>query len=309
MRWRYGARPLLAAVTLLAGAAGVAPVSAQDLEPRAYAPNPTSVNFVAIGYGHSSGDVVFDAALPFSDVSAKINSASLGYARTFGLFGRSASAGFGLPYVWGTVQGNVAEQHREIYRSGLGDARLRLAMNLVGGPALTPREFAAHRPGSTLGASFIVAGPSGQYDGAKLINIGANRWAFKPELGFSHPAGRLALEAYAGMWFFTENADYFGGSRRDQSPIGTVQGHASYTFRPRLWLAGDATFYAGGQSTIDGVPRKDTQSNSRLGLTLALPLGRRQSVKLAWSSGFTTRTGADFKTLAVAWQAFWFGRP
>jgi hypothetical protein len=306
MRGPDGLRVPLVALAL---AGGVVPAFAQELEPRAYAPNPTGVNFVLLGYGHSSGNIVFDAALPISDVSARLNHTSLAYGRTFGLFGRGAAATVVLPYVWGSVEGNVGEVRRAITRSGLADTRLRLSMNLVGGPALAPREFAARPRGNTLGMSLSLAAPSGQYDPAKLINIGANRWSFKPELGFSHPAGRFMLELYGGVWFFTANSDFFGGVRREQQPIGTFQAHGSYTFRPRLWVAGDATYYTGGRTTVDGVAKADLQRNSRVGLTVALPTGRHHSLKLAWATGFTTRIGGDFDILAIAWQVLWFDRP
>jgi hypothetical protein len=288
-------------------AAAATPALAQELEPRAYAPNPTGANFALVGYGRSSGDVVFDPSLPFSDVSARLNSSTLLYGRTFGFGGRAASATIVMPYVWGSVEGQVGETRRKITRSGLADARLRLAVNLVGGPALAPREFAARRPRTTLGASLQVAAPSGQYDPAKLINIGANRWSLKPELGLSHPTGRWTLELYAGAWLFTDNPDFYGGSRREQQPIGTFQAHAGYNFRPRLWLAGDATYYAGGRTTVGGVAKADPQSNSRLGVTLAVPTGKRHSLKVAWATGVTTRVGGDFDTLAVGWQLLWFG--
>jgi hypothetical protein len=278
---------------------------AQELEPRAYSPNPTGANFVVLGYGHSKGDVVFDASLPVQNVEAKINTTSLLYGRTFGVLGRSASAGVALPYVWGSIEGEVAESFRRITRSGLADLRLRLAVNLVGGPAIGPRDFASRRPATTLGASLSLVAPTGQYDPAKLINLGSNRWSWKPELGLSHPRGRWVFELYGGAWFFTDNDNFYGGSRREQQPIGTLQGHVGYTFKPRLWLAGDATLYSGGRSTVDGVRKDDLQRNSRLGLTLALPVGRRHSIKFAWATGFTTRIGGDFDTLAVAWQYLW----
>ncbi|HEY6548118.1 MAG TPA: transporter, partial [Vicinamibacteria bacterium] len=261
-----------------------------------------------VAYGHSSGDVVFDSSLPVSDVHASVNSSAVLYGRTFGLAGRSASVGVGLPYVWGSVQGEVAEEFRRITRSGLADARLRLAVNLLGGPALEPLEFAQRRPRTTLGTSLTLQAPTGQYDPSKLINLGSNRWSLKPELGLSHPWGRLYLEVYAGAWLFTDNDDFFGGQHRQQDPIGALQLHVSYSFRPRLWVAGDATFYRGGGTTVAGVAKDDVQENSRLGLTAAFPLGRRQSVKVSWASGFTTRFGGDFQTLAVAWQLLWFDR-
>jgi len=293
----------------VAGALAASPCGGQELEPRAYSPNPTGANFVAAAYARTKGAVVFDASLPFSDVEAATHSGSLLYGHTFGLAGRSASATVVLPYVWGHVEGNVGEEFRRITRSGLADLRARLAVNLLGGPALAPREFAARRPRTSVGASLSVVGPTGQYDPAKLINIGANRWSFKPELGLSQPVGRFYLELYGGAWFFTDNLDFFGGSRRGQEALGTLQAHVSYTFRPRLWLAGDATFYGGGRTMLDGVPNADVQSNSRLGLTLAVPLGRHQSLKASWASGFTTRIGGDFDTLAIGWQILWFGKP
>jgi len=60
---------------------------------------------------------------------------------------------------------------------------------------------------------------------------------------------------------------------------------------------------------VDGGAQTDVRGNSRLGLTLALPVGRHHSPKLAWATGFTTRIGGDFDTLSIAWQVLWFGRP
>lgn len=296
--------PRLATVLSLSTVGAAA--AAQELEPRAYAPNPSGANFVLAVYGHTTGDVVFDPSVPLTNVAASVNGAGLFYGRTFGLFGRSASAAVQLPYVWGTVEGDVFEARRSVHRSGLADLRLRLTANLLGGPALSAREFASRRPRTTLGASIVVLAPTGQYDPSKLVNVGTNRWAFKPEVGLSHPAGRWFVELYAGAWLFRDNDDFFGGSRRAQDALYGLQGHFSYTFRPRLWLAGDATFYAGGRTTVDGVEKADLQRNSRLGLTLAVPVKRRSSVKASWSRGLTTRIGGDFQTLAVGYQILWF---
>jgi hypothetical protein len=283
--------------------------TAQELTPRNYAPNPTSLNIVQASFGRSWGGLLFDTSLPFDDVNAHINQGALLYGRTFGLLGRSANAVVAFPYVWGDVDGLVEGEYRRITRSGLADLRGQFTINVLGGPALPPREFAARRPSTVLGLSVAIVAPTGQYDPAKLINIGSNRWSVKPELGFSKTEGRWYLELYGGVWVFSDNTDFFGGARREQDPIGTIQAHASYTFKPRLWLAGDATFYTGGRTTVNGVAKADVQSNSRVGLTLALPVGRRGAVKVAWSTGFTTRIGADFTSVGIAWQTVWFGRP
>ena len=284
-------------------------VAAQELTPRIYQPVPTGANLVQLSYGRASGEVLFDPSLPFEDVDAGINTGTLLVGRTFGLFGRSANVLVGLPYTWGESDGRVEGEYQRVTRSGLGDLRGIVTVNLVGGPALAPREFAQHRPDTILGLSLAVVAPTGQYDPAKLINIGSNRWSVKPQIGVSKTFGPWYLELYGGVWLFQDNTNFYGGSLRQQDPIGTLQAHLSYTFQRGLWLAGNATFYNGGRTTLDGAPKADLQSNSRLGVTLALPLGRRTSVKVAWATGFTTRIGADFDSFGVALSTFWFGKP
>jgi hypothetical protein len=297
----------LLAVALFA-ALGTARAGAQSLEPRAYSPNPVGANFAIASYGYQTGAIVFDASLPFSDVTAKINAGTLVYLRTFSLFGRSASAGLAVPYVWGSVEGQVQEEQRRITRSGFADLQSRLTVNLLGGPAMTPGEFAASKPKTTVGFNLVTVAPTGEYMPDKLINIGGNRWAFKTELGLSQPLGKWAFETYAGVWFFTTNDDFFGGQVRTQKPIWAFQGHVSYTFRPRLWLAVSGTYYTGGETSLDGQPRADLQENARISLTGSVPLGRRQSLKLFWAKGATTRVGADFTTYSVSYQILWFDR-
>lgn len=299
-------RGLLLAALAASAVAGAA--SAQDLEPRAYSASPVGVNFVVLGYVYSTGGVVTDPSLPVSNVEAHINGFALGYGRTFGLFGRQALVTAALPYAWGSVAGDVGEERREVTRSGLTDMRAKLSVNLLGNPAVSPAEFAReHRDRVLLGASFTISAPTGQYDETKLINLGTNRWAFKPELGVSVPWKNFDFDVYAGVVFFTENPDFYPGtSTRTQDPLPTVQAHASYTFRPGLWLAVDGTWYGGGAAHINDGPGTARLDNTRVGVTLSVPLGRNQSVKLAYSRGATTRFGSTFDTYGAAWQMRWF---
>ena len=266
------------------------------------------LNVVIAGYSWSSGGVAFDPSLPVTDVTARIQAATLGYARTLGVAGRSASFSVALPHVTGNVSGNVGEARATADRSGPGDARLRLAVNLFGGPALTPQEFAQRKPGIAVGASLSVIAPTGEYDPSKLINIGTNRWSFKPDLGVTHEVANWFLEASAGVWFYTDNTDFYGGATRSQDPLGTLQFHVGYTFRPGLWLAADATHFWGGRTRVNDDVKQDLQQNSRYGLTLSVPIDRAWSVKLAWSENLLTRIGGEFTTVSAAVQYRWFDR-
>ena len=291
-------------IVLTAAFAAVA--HAQEMEPRAYSPAPIGAQFVLIGYGHQSGDVLLDSSLPLQDVSVSLNVASVGYGRTFNLAGRQASAAVLYPYIWGTASGTLFEDRTTVRRSGSGDLRLRFSTLLIGGAALKPKEFATRKPGLILGTSVSIIAPTGQYDPARLVNPGSNRWAFKPEIGISKPRGRWTMEVMGASWFFTANNDFFGGKRREQKPLASIQAHLIYTLRRRMWVSGNATFFTGGRTRVDGVLNEDRQSNTRIGATFSLPLSQRQSLKFAWAKGVTTRIGGDLNMFVVGWQYAWF---
>jgi hypothetical protein len=282
---------------------------AQEIEPRAYSPSPNGVNFLVFVAGHSEGGVLTDPALPVTDIEAKINAFVAGYGRTFSMFGRSANFAVAVPQIAVDASGNVGEQRTTVSRNGVGDTKIRVAVNLIGGPSMTPQEFAQREPRTTLGFSATLNVPTGEYMPDKLVNIGTNRWAFKTELGLTHPIGKWLLEAYAGAWFFDENDNFFGGQLREQDPLASVQAHVSYTFKPRMWVALNTTYYQGGQTTVNGNINHDRQSNSRAGITFSMPVGQKYSLKFNWSRGATTRIGSSFTSYGVGLQYAWMDRP
>jgi len=289
----------------------MAPLAGQDLEPRAYSASPTGLNFLVVGFGRSSGGIAFDPAIPITNAHADIYSPVFGLGRTFGLFGRQALITAALPYAFGSASGNVGPQLQQasVTRSGLADFRAKFSIILHGSPALSPQEFAKTNHHSLLiGASLSLQAPTGQYSSTKLINLGTNRWALRPELGMSYPWKKFYFDLYAGAWFFTTNNNFFpGNSVREQDPLPSLQAHISYTFRQRLWLALDGTWYTGGDTSVNGGPPQGRQNSSRLGVTCSFPVGKKQSLKVAYSDGVTTRFGTNFSTVTVAWQIRWFG--
>ena len=278
----------------------------QEMEPRAYSPAPTGTQFVLFSYGYQAGDVLLDSSLPLKDASINLNAASIGYGRTFDLMGRQANVAVLFPYLWGTARGRVFEDQISVQRSGGGDVRLRFSTLLKGGEARNLEEFARRKPTTIIGASVSIVVPTGQYDPARLVNLGSNRWAFKPEMGISKPKGRWTFEATGGAWLFTANNSFLGGSRREQKPMASFQGGVIYTLRPRMWLSGNATFYAGGNTIVNDTANEDRQRNARIGATFSLPLNQRQSLKVIWAKGVTTRIGGNLNTIVVAWQHTWF---
>jgi len=277
-------------------------VAAQELEPRAYSANPIGVLFAGVAVIYSTGDVLLEPTSPISDVNAKVYIGTIGVGGTFPLFGRTASLGVGLPYAWAKVSGRIDEAARSVERTGLADTRVRFAVNLLGGRAMALPEFVRRTPSTTVGASLTVSVPTGQYFDDKLVNIGTNRWAFKPEIGVSHPSGPWTFELYGGGWFFTDNSSYLLDKTRAQHSILSLQSHVGYTIQPRLWITADVTYYAGGRVVIDGVPGSEREENARVGLTASLPVRKTNSLKVAWSRGAITRLGGNFSTWSIGWQ-------
>ncbi|MGH7410213.1 MAG: transporter [Candidatus Methylomirabilis sp.] len=243
------------------------------------------------------------------DADSTIHSALLGYVRSLDLWGKSGQIAVWLPYSWLSASGTIAatgeRRTREV--SGLGDPALRVSVNLYGAPALSLEEFAHYQQDTIVGVTLVMTAPLGQYDPDKLANIGANRWSVKPEVGISKALGRWTLEAAAAVTFYTTNDEFLGGTTREQDPIYSVQGHVIYNFRSGIWAALNTTFYTGGRTTIDDVKGDDLQRNLRLGLTVALPVNRRNSIKLNWSTGVYTRTGSEFDLVGVTWVYQWGG--
>jgi hypothetical protein len=176
----------------------------------------------------------------------------------------------------------------------------------MGGKAMPFSEFRSWREKGLLGVSFTAVVPTGQYDPARLANIGSHRWAFKPEVGLSRRWGSWVLDCYAGVWFFTQNDKFLPGSAvRTQQMTVAGETHLTYYVKPRLWASLDGNFWAGGRSTINGRESADEQRNSRVGATLAIPLNQHQSVKMSYARGAYIRNGGDYRTVSVAWQYSW----
>jgi Putative MetA-pathway of phenol degradation len=282
----------------------------QSLEPRAYSPSPVGTTFAGVSFGRSSGDVSFDPTVPIINAHATLYSTGLGVGQTFGLMRRQAMFTAALPYVWGNGYGDVGNGQSSLYRSGLADIRTRISLNLRGVPAMSVAEFAKQQHRNFIVAtSLTVAWPTGQYGSTKLVNLGTNRWSFKPEFGISYPIRKVDLDLYAAAEFFTANSSYYTGqSVKTQDPLTSLQGHVSYTVRRGLWVAIDGTWYGGGAASVNGGTPTERQANSRLGATASLPLARGQSLKIAYSSGVSGNVGSQFSTVGLGWQYVWFDK-
>jgi hypothetical protein len=290
---------------------------AQDLTPRAYLITPIHSNAVVLSYSFETGDILLNPTLPISNARGTLHIPILSYAHSFNFFGRSANITAALPYGVGHFTASLNGMPEAVYRSGLYDSQFRLSVNLKGGPAMDVRQFLQWKQKTIIGASVTVSTPTGQYDPTVLVNLGTNRWAIKPEIGFSHRWNHWVGDFYGGAWLFTQNSEFFshnqqfpGINTQTQNPLAAIEGHLSYDLKPRLWISLDANYWYGGKTFRNSVVVLGTlESNSRIGVTASVPLHKHQSLKFSYSYGAIVRVGGNYNNLSVGWQYSWLGRP
>lgn len=303
--WILLGRTKLQAIAAALAIAPYAALHAQTMEPLSYTNSPIGLNFLIAGYAYQTGNVLVDPSLPLKNVKATVDDAFLAYSRVINFWGQSGSVAIVLPYAWLSATGDVFEQHMKVDRTGLADLTLKLSVNLYGAPAVSLKEFSAYHQDLIIGVSLTTTAPSGQYIASKLVNIGANRWSAKPEIGASQAIASWTLEGAVGVTFFTDNDEYFGAHTRHQDALFSMQGHVIYNFTRKMWAALDSTYYTGGRTSLNGNLDNDLQTNSRWGGTFARSLGRQNSIKLYFSSGLTARTGSEFRIYGIGWQYRW----
>jgi hypothetical protein len=282
-------------------------LTAQELEPRAFAAAPVKMNIFLLGYAYSNGNVLLDKSIPIEDGKAEVNSFALAYVTTVNIFGKLAKLDVAIPFSFGNWEGLVLGQPASTTRTGFGDPAVRLGINLIGTPALYGRDFLTFRERFVLGTSLQVRLPLGQYYEDKVINLGANRWMFRPNIGAGIKLGRWIIEASLSAWFFTRNSQFILGETW-QEPIFAAQMHLAYNFRRGFWLAASFGKSRGGKTIVNDIPLSDVQNNTRYGLTLAVPISGGHAVTLSFSSGIVTRYGTDFDTFACSYSYRWASR-
>ena len=277
---------------------------AQDTEPRRWAQMPTGLNFAGLAYGYTSGDIFLDPVLLAEDVSFDMHRLGLAYIRSFSMFRKSARIDFSLPYVAGRWEGTVDDEFVKFRRRGPGDARMRLSVLLYGGPAETPREFAVSKKSNTVvGAALAVTMPTGKYNSGRLINMGANRWILRPQLGVTHSRGKWTGELTGSVYLYADNDRFWQNTELETEPLLALQAHLIYTFRPGLWASLCTANGWGGEATINGDAKNNPSGNWLSAVSFGFPINSKQGVKIAYVRARTQKpTGADTDSLVLAYS-------
>ena len=226
--------------------------------------------------------------------------AMMGYAKMFALGDRSAMAAIILPM--GRISGDVTAAGRTAGQSasGFGDPMLEFAVNVIGPKAQRNiPDVLRYEPGFSMDILADLALPIGEYDSSQSLNIGQNRWYGRIgapivwQLGDWVPGRRTTLEFLPAVWLFGDNTDFMG-QRLKTDPMFQLDAHLTRDFTEHFWGALDASWYSGGQASINGVAGKKL-NNVGVGLTLGYTINSNLNLTVGYKSTINDSAPGDLR--------------
>jgi hypothetical protein len=224
------------------------------------------------------------------------------------------------------------------YKTDIGIARLvwypRLGPYLTSFQAIVPfGKSQLEMPGSTdvvtdsgvgdptfLGAIYIIddipsktwlavvgylTAPMGKYENDKLVNMGANRWKFKGELGLSKGFGKFYFDLTAGASWFGDNDEY--GPKNDvlkQDVEYHFEAHASYNLTPSVYVELDYGYLAGGKTYQNGYQITKSKNNHNVQVGLAFVTAPQDQFMIYYSRDLQVEDGLKLDMLGVRYIKF-----
>jgi hypothetical protein len=282
------------------------PASAQFTDPRNYENTPIDTNQLEVSYTYVHANASIDASLVIAGARFNLNQGLVDYTRYFGLLHRMMWVEAAVPIA--NLSGSIRGTKLQGSTTGTGDSSYTVAMLLKGGPALTEAQFVDYQPTTTLGVSLTTTAPTGFYQPNKILNLGSNRWSFKPEIALSHPFGpdeKFEFDAYANTYFYTDNTSYRSKQVLMQKPLPGLEAHLSYSFNDVLWASLDARYSFHGTTFVDSTNQNNAQQNLIVGSEVNVALTARNSLLLKFSRAVVHQNGPSLTGFSLAYDYTW----
>jgi hypothetical protein len=286
------------------------PLCAQEVEIRRWNHLPIDTNFVTANFARTDGDIGVDPELRLQDVSVEMDTWLLGYIRTFELFDKTARVEIRQPWQAGLWNGLLDGTPAKTSREGLSDTFARFAVNLVGAPPLKGKAYADYRAATQVetivGVALGVQLPTGQYFEDKLINLGSNRFTFRPQIGVHQQYYNWSFEGTGTAYIYTDNTSFFNGNLLQQDPYYTMDGSVEYKFRSGIWASLGAGIGLGGQSNVSGVEKDNFREDFAWTASAGFPVASSLGFKLAYfETDHWAKVGLASQTVSVGLVGSW----
>lgn len=279
---------------------------AQFANPRAYDNTPVGTNQLELRYAYVHSNASIDSALVVAGANLRLDQGTIDYTRYLGLLHRLMWVEAALPVAG--LSGSITGTNIQGSTIGVGDSSYQLAMLLKGGPALTVAQFESYKPTTSLGASLSITAPTGLYHSDRILNLGSHRWSFKPEIALTHPFGpeqKWEFDAYANVYFYTDNVSYHGSEILGQRPLAGLEGHISYSFNDSVWVSLDTRYSLHGTTFLNGVTQNNAQRNFILGSEMNISLNPRNSLVFEFAKALVHDNGPALVGFSVKYDFTW----
>ncbi len=250
--------------------------------PRVFWAVPVDTNVLTPMYFSFDSNYGFDNSLIVPDAEFNTNIFALMYTRAISFGGNLGSISVIVPGA--KVEARVGNLPRfQGESSGLGDITVMGVMSLMGAPAYSKEEFASYTPETIVDLLIAVTAPTGEYDTDKSINLSSNRWSIRVGAPIMHffsagPGNSTSLEVEPSVTFFSENDD----ASLEQSPLYKLEAHVTHDFTMMFWGSVDAMYTAGGETTVHGIEKDNSQRSLGLGVSLGAFFSKTLGMTLSY---------------------------
>jgi len=274
----------------------LSPIAGQSAESgaRAYANAPIGLNVAQLVYSHSEDNV---------KRNLKSDAGALYYYHYLDVFGKIALVGGYIPYANIRVSFPTSTLH--FSRTGMGDPTLVIGMDFFGAPALGRKAFRHYQQNLIIGGSLQVSAPLGQYDAASGLNIGSNRWSFRPELAISQAAGDFVIDVFGNYRSFTDNRDFHSSLIKSQRGKWGIENHLSYTLMRGVWISADYFRTWGGETTVSGINQHNGVRDSTIGVTVNKAFAAGYSIQGKYRHDTVSQSGNKIRSFTLKFQYVW----
>jgi hypothetical protein len=264
------------------------------------------INQLELAYAYVRSNTSIDTSFIVSGAKFNLNQGLIDYTHYFALLHRMAWVEASVPIA--NLSGAITGTDITGSTTSAGDSGYTAAMLLKGGPALSPEQFANAVTTTSIGLGLSVTAPTGQYDPNKLLNLGSDRWSFKPELAISKPFGpeqRWVFDAYANTYLYTDNTSYRGAQVLRQRGLFGLEGHISYTINDKMWASLDTRYSFRGDTTVNGVNQDNSQQNFIIGCEVVVSPNSRNSFTFGFAKAAVHKNGPSLTGFTVKYDYIW----
>jgi hypothetical protein len=279
---------------------------AQFTDAHNYDNTPVGINQIELSYTYAHGNASIDTSLIIEGAKLNLSQGMISYTRYFGFANHLMWVSAGVPIAG--LKGEVAGTNIRGSVAGAGDSSYQVGALLKGGPALSISQFDNYKPTTILGVSLSITAPTGLYDATKILNLGADRWSFKPEFALTHPFGpnqKWQVDAYANDYFYTDSTSYRGREILGQNQLPGFEGHISYSLNNKVWVSGNTRYSFRGATSVNGVDQNNPQRNFILGSEMNVTINARNSLLFQFAKMLVHRNGPALVGFAVKYDFTW----